>query len=76
MRAESALKRALFAVCAWLLAGQALALEIVPLPLDAQTVDLSGGVERYLNQGDSIQVSTAPDADGVVRRIEVPLGQP
>ena len=55
--------------CSWPAAR--IALEAVSLPLDAPTVDLSGAVERYDNQGDRIQVSTAPGADGIVRRIEV-----
>jgi diguanylate cyclase (GGDEF)-like protein/PAS domain S-box-containing protein len=70
------LKRVLLTIFALFLGGQAAALEVVSLPLDAETVDLSGAVERYLNQGDSIQVSTAPDAEGVVRRIEVPSVNP
>ncbi|HWT31336.1 MAG TPA: diguanylate cyclase, partial [Propylenella sp.] len=56
--------------------GQALALEAVSLPLDASAIDLSGAVERYFNQGDSIQVSTAPGADGIVRRIGVASENP
>lgn len=71
MRAGHMLGRLLFTFAAVLLAGRAFAVEAVPIPLDAQTVDLSGGIERYLNQGERIQVSTAPGADGIVRRIEV-----
>jgi diguanylate cyclase (GGDEF)-like protein/PAS domain S-box-containing protein len=70
-RAGPILGRILFAIVAILLAGRALALEAVSLPLDAETVDLAGALERYLNQGERIQVSTAPAADGIVRRIEV-----
>lgn len=70
------LKRVLLIVFAILFAGRAAALEVVSLPIDAQTVDLSAAVERYFNQGNSIQVSTAPDAEGVVRRIEVPSTNP
>jgi diguanylate cyclase (GGDEF)-like protein/PAS domain S-box-containing protein len=55
-----------------LLAGRCLAIEAVLLPTEAQTVDLSAAIEMHLNQGDRIQVSTAPGADGIVRRIEVP----
>ena len=64
------------ALCAILVAGRVLALEAVSLPLDAQTVDLTGALERYFNQGERIQVSTAPGADGIVRRIEVPSQGP
>jgi diguanylate cyclase (GGDEF)-like protein/PAS domain S-box-containing protein len=71
LRAGPNLRRLVFAIAAILLAGRALALEAVSLPLDAETVDLIGAIERHLNQGESIQVSTAPGADGIVRRIEV-----
>jgi diguanylate cyclase (GGDEF)-like protein/PAS domain S-box-containing protein len=70
------LKRVLLAIGVLLLAGPALALEVVSLPVDAATVDLSGALDRYYNQPGSIQVSTAPDAEGVVRRIEVPSVDP
>ncbi len=52
-------------------ATSAAALEAVSVPLDAATIDLTGIAERYANQGDHFQVSTAPDIDGIVRRIEV-----
>jgi diguanylate cyclase (GGDEF)-like protein/PAS domain S-box-containing protein len=61
----------LLAVVAALLAGQVHALEAVSLSPDAQTIDLRGAIERYDKPGANIQVSTAPDADGIVRRIEV-----
>ncbi|HEY1781223.1 MAG TPA: EAL domain-containing protein [Roseiarcus sp.] len=38
---------------------------------DADAIDLTGAVEHYGAQGDKIQISTAPGADGIVRRIEV-----
>ncbi len=41
------------------------------MPPDAQAIDLTRWVEKYSNQGDRIQVSTAPGPDGVIRRIEV-----
>ena len=41
------------------------------MPPDAQAIDLTRSVERYSSQDDRIQVSTAPGADGIVRRIEV-----
>ena len=41
------------------------------MPPDAQAIDLTRWVETYSNQGDRIQVSTAPGTDGIVRRIEV-----
>ena len=38
---------------------------------DSDAIDLTRAVEHYSAQGDRIQVSTAPGADGIVRRIEV-----
>jgi diguanylate cyclase (GGDEF)-like protein/PAS domain S-box-containing protein len=52
-------------------AGQALAVEAVTVPAGASVLDLTGVAERHYEQGDRIQVSTAPGADGIVRRIEV-----
>lgn len=49
----------------------AAAIESVRVPPDAQAIDLTNSVERYSSQDDRIQVSTAPGADGIVRRIEV-----
>ena len=49
----------------------AMAIESVRVPPDAQAIDLTNSVERYSSQDDRIQVSTAPGADGIVRRIEV-----
>jgi len=57
---------------AWLaLALPAGAVESVRIPPDASAIDLTRWVENYSNQGDRIQVSTAPGPDGIVRRIEV-----
>ncbi|MDR3374319.1 MAG: EAL domain-containing protein [Ancalomicrobiaceae bacterium] len=47
------------------------ALEPITVPLDAPALDLAGAVEFHRNAGDKLQVSAAPGADGVVRRIEV-----
>jgi diguanylate cyclase (GGDEF)-like protein/PAS domain S-box-containing protein len=47
------------------------AVEAARVPPDAQAIDLTRWVEKYSNQGDRIQVSTAPGPDGVIRRIEV-----
>ncbi|MDI9848475.1 EAL domain-containing protein [Rhodoblastus sp. 17X3] len=59
----------LFAALAGL--NPAAAVESVRVPPDAQAIDLTHWVENYSNQGDRIQVSTAPGPDGIVRRIEV-----
>ncbi|MCI4677781.1 EAL domain-containing protein [Rhodoblastus acidophilus] len=51
--------------------GPAQAVESVRVPPDAPAIDLTHWVEKYSNQGDRIQVSTAPGPDGIIRRIEV-----
>ena len=51
--------------------GSARAVEAVRVSLDVAAVDLTTVVVHYSGQGDRIQVSTAPGADGIVRRIEV-----
>lgn len=60
----------LVAVCV-LSAGPARALEPIPVPLDADALDLTKAVEIRAGAGPRMQVSTAPGADGIVRRIEV-----
>ncbi|MCX5570862.1 EAL domain-containing protein [Kaistia sp. K-TC2] len=48
------------------------ALDAVNVPLDGTTLDLTKAVERASRDpSDRVQVSTAPGADGIVRRIEV-----
>ncbi len=47
------------------------AVDSVRVPPDAPAIDLTRWVENYSNQGDRLQVSTAPGSDGIVRRIEV-----
>ncbi len=49
----------------------ALAVQSVRVSADSDAIDLTRAVEHYSAQGDRIQVSTAPGADGIVRRIEV-----
>jgi diguanylate cyclase (GGDEF)-like protein/PAS domain S-box-containing protein len=51
--------------------GVAMAAEPIPVPADAVALDLTTAVEFRRDAGDTIQVSTAPGADGIVRRIEV-----
>lgn len=64
---------AFFAAVATLVAvaGPAHAIEPIKIARDDVALDLSGAVEIYRGQGDAFQVSTAPDVDGIVRRIEV-----
>jgi len=52
-------------------ANNARALEAVAVPLDGRTLDLTRAVQLFQQPTDRIQVSTAPGADGIVRRIEV-----
>jgi 7TMR-DISM extracellular 2 len=49
----------------------ALAVQSVRVSADSDAIDLTHAVEHYSDQGDRIQVSTAPGPDGIVRRIEV-----
>jgi diguanylate cyclase (GGDEF)-like protein/PAS domain S-box-containing protein len=55
-----------------LLAGQpARAAEAINVRIDVQAIDLTAATELQKTETDRIQVSTAPGADGIVRRIEV-----
>ncbi|MGZ5864046.1 MAG: EAL domain-containing protein [Xanthobacteraceae bacterium] len=47
------------------------AVEAVNVRIDASAIDLTDAVERAKTDGDILQVSTAPAADGIVRRIGV-----
>jgi diguanylate cyclase (GGDEF)-like protein/PAS domain S-box-containing protein len=66
-----ALRLALLTLLLVLGCGEAFAVQSVRVPIDADAIDLTNVVEHYSVQGDRIQVSTAPGADGIVRRIEV-----
>ena len=52
------------------------AIESSRVPLDTPAIDLTHAIERYSAQGDRLLVSTAPGADGIVRRIEVRAKDP
>lgn len=54
-----------------ILTAPALALEPVSISRDDQAVDLAPAVEFRLLQGESVNISTAADRDGIVRRVEV-----
>ncbi|MGA2944368.1 MAG: sensor domain-containing phosphodiesterase, partial [Xanthobacteraceae bacterium] len=47
------------------------AVEAVNVRTDTAAIDLTDAVEYQHTDGDRIQVSTAPGADAIVRRIEV-----
>jgi diguanylate cyclase (GGDEF)-like protein/PAS domain S-box-containing protein len=51
--------------------GGAFALDVVIVPPTAQAIDLLPHIENHRSNGDEIQISTAPGADGIVRRIAV-----
>ena len=68
---------ALLVLLAVLLAGgRAHALEPIIVPLDRPAIDLTRIIERFASEGDRVQVTTAPSADGIVRRIEVVAHEP
>ena len=69
MSAASLLLLCLLALLAH--APGALALDIVAVNPEAPAIDLTGNLDSWPRHGDRIQVSTAPGADGIVRRIEV-----
>ena len=67
-------KRAVHAVTMALVlvgAASAFAVEAVNVRLDVSAIDLSEATERPKTEGDILQVSTAPGADGIVQRIGV-----
>ena len=47
------------------------ALEPIDVTTSDTAIDLSASYERYKGSGGGIQVTTAPDADGIINRIEV-----
>ena len=67
----AALRLAMFVALVLSTCRPALAVQSVRVSADSDAIDLTRAVEHYSAQGDRIQVSTAPGADGIVRRIEV-----
>ncbi|GGB52256.1 diguanylate cyclase [Roseibium aquae] len=61
-----------FFTCALSYSDPANALEPIPVPADIDAVDLTESVDIHEDAGPLLRVSTAPGADGIVRRIEVP----
>jgi diguanylate cyclase (GGDEF)-like protein/PAS domain S-box-containing protein len=55
----------------FLLAAPAFAVEPIKISKEDTALDLSRAVEIYNNKGPNFTVSTAPDLNGIVRRIEV-----
>ena len=54
-----------------LVPAAARAVEAINVHSDTQAIDLTDAVDFQHTEGDRIQVSTAPGADGIIRRIEV-----
>lgn len=57
-------------------AGTARALEPVRISREDTALDLTATTEIYRGRGEAFQISTAPGADGIVRRIEVRASTP
>jgi diguanylate cyclase (GGDEF)-like protein/PAS domain S-box-containing protein len=57
-------------------AAPARALQPVAVPAHVDAIDLTRVAERFAGEGDRIQLTTAPGADGVVRRIEIQAQKP
>ncbi|MBL1406036.1 MAG: EAL domain-containing protein [Rhizobiales bacterium] len=49
----------------------AFAAEPVSVTKDLKALDISKIGDKYLNRGNSLKISTAPDRDGIVRRVEI-----
>ncbi|MFZ1813318.1 MAG: EAL domain-containing protein [Rhizobiaceae bacterium] len=54
----------------------AYALDPVSVSRDEQAVDITNAVELYSQASDSLKISTAPDREGIVRRVEVRAKNP
>ena len=58
-------------VIALLVPSPSRAVEAINVHTDTQAIDLTDAVDFQHTESDRIQVSTAPGADGIIRRIEV-----
>lgn len=58
------------------LGAPARAFEPINVPIDTPALDLSGAIDYQPSPNDRLQISTAPGADRVVRRIEVRASHP
>ena len=61
---------ALFAIGAVTATSPARAVDAVNVRTDAAAIDLTDALERFRTETDTIQVSAAPGADGIVRRMQ------
>ncbi len=60
------------AVCLMVSAQNVMAVEPIPVPPDIDALELTDSIDIHRDPVPRLQVSTAPGADGIVRRIEVP----
>ncbi len=58
------------------MAGASFALEPVAVSRGDSAIDLTGAIDFYTDQSGTLKVSTAPDANGIVRRVEVRAKNP
>lgn len=56
--------------------SDAMALEVINVSRDEKAVDITGSVDLYSQQSESLKISTAPDREGIVRRVEVRAKNP
>lgn len=59
----------LLACCLWQPSAEAF--DVIEIPIDVDALDISESIDLRPDYGPLFQVSTAPGADGIVRRIEV-----
>src|SRR5690606_23281666 len=62
---------AMFVAFAMSVAGRVQAFEIVAIPEGINAVNLQAAIDVLPGENGSVQISTAPGEDGVIRRIEV-----
>ncbi|MEM6666939.1 MAG: diguanylate cyclase, partial [Pseudomonadota bacterium] len=73
-RTLSIVLTALVVSLALLASNGASALDSIPVPPEADAIDLTTSIDLFREPSDRVQVSTAPTADGLVRRMEVRSG--
>ena len=56
--------------------SSAIAAETISINRDSTALDLTEALSIFRNRGETFQVSTAPDAEGIVRTIEVQANNP
>ncbi|MDJ0614686.1 MAG: hypothetical protein QNJ29_13550, partial [Rhizobiaceae bacterium] len=67
---------AFFVAVMCLVAKPAFALDPVNVSKDAIALDITSAIDPYLRSDGTLKISTAPDAEGIVRRIEVRSKKP